>query len=84
LLKFWKQKPKIEKDLIPIISQKAMDSKKSIDVIVDEILRRHLIEGPIYRCSVCGSANTALFKEEHGIYKGGCGNCRNFVPLYKT
>lgn len=81
---FWKQKPRIEKDLIPIIFQKAEDTGKSIDTIVDEILRRTLVEGPIYRCCVCHSARTVLFDEHNGRYRGTCGECGIFVFLYKT
>jgi hypothetical protein len=77
---FFKTRIKIESDLLPLISEKAKKEGKSIELVVDMLLRRQLVEGPIYRCAICHHVALPLRSED----KGCCGRCGNFVPIYKN
>ncbi len=77
-------KARVEKDLIPYLYKQAEAAETSVAIEIDKILRRHLIEGHIYRCCECHSANVVLMDEgfdqhkiDAGKHFGACFNHGN-------
>lgn len=81
----WRRpKINIHKDLISLIEEKSLADNKSPDIIVDELLRRQLIEGPIYRCPNCHNVCLKFEEKTDNKMLGFCNYCDIYVSVYET